>query len=516
MTPAHETGESTHRGTDGLLATFLGAPDEPNARGEMDLAAWRFVLPRRFDTIEWRWEGPGHAADAETMAAYATVLRPGVDDGADDAVDGRDDRLVVGPGAADDLRVGIDFGPATAGRRLEFRYVGDELQGIAPLDDERARAVLRGYVGADGPVPRSLKQRLQRKPRRTRRTEVGSLRGVPAGPPAWLVVAAAEAGIDIAGHGWALWCRGAFGSQKLIMFLLGPDETRPSAVVKIVREPRFNDRLANESKMLRFMEGFDTTARGGAPALLFHTTVWGSAASAQSAVHGTDLRVELPRRPGLLADVTSWMIELARASRTEIDPGELRDCLELLVDRYVAAYEVPPTTEAFLRRQAALLDETGVDAVAQHGDAGPWNALLTEAGGVAFLDWEAGETRGLPLWDLLYFHRSASLLLSPRRPWQDRRRRLRRDLIEGSPVGDRFAEHVRSYVEATGIDRRAVEPLYHLCWVQRAVKEARRLPPARRSRGVFHRFVLDGVEGRDRPGLRRITLRDETRGEDPT
>jgi hypothetical protein len=321
------------------------------------------------------------------------------------------------------------------------------------------------------------------------------------------VRAAAESGSDISDHEWALWCRGDFGSQKLVMFLVAPGDIDPSIVVKIVRDPRFNDRLVNESNMLRATARLGPEARGGAPSLLFHTTIWGSAASAQTAVIGADLRPELLRRPELVGRVTTWLTEMATATRTAVAADELRQCLGKLLEQYDAAYVVPAATTAFLARQVDLLADTELHAVVQHGDPGPWNAVVTAQDAIAFLDWEAGEERGLPLWDLLYFLRSASLHVSRSRPWQSRRSLVRRDLIAGSTSGDLVAEQVRAYVEAIGLDRRAVEPLYHLCWVQRAVKEARRLAPERRSRGTFHRLVLDGVEGRDQPGLRRITLR---------
>lgn len=503
----------------GLLGTFLGSADEPNTRGDVDRAAWRFVLPHDFDRVEWRWSGPGHERDLETIAKHATVVPSSAPPLL--AVNGqppnpRPARLLVGaaPDVADpsdSVSIQLRSGrrPVNGERRLELRYVGDELQGVAPLDDLSARAILSGHVGEDGQLPRSLKQRIKGVPRRTRRTEIGSLHGVPEGPPAWLVTAAAEAGLDVSGHGWGLWCRGDFGSQKLVMFLIAPGASTPSIAVKIVRDPRFNDRLEHESDMLRLIEGLDARVRGGAPTLLFETKLWGSAASAQSMVRGSDLRRNLARRPELLTAVTTWMSDLAIATRAEIDRSELRGGLDELLGRYVAAYDVPQSAVSFLRGQAELLTETELFAVLQHGDAGPWNALLTDDGTVAFLDWEAGEPRGLPLWDLIYFHRSASLLMSRSRPWENRRVRLRRDLIAGSPIGDRVASEVGAYVDAIGLDRRAVEPLYHLCWVQRAIKEARRIPAERRPHGMFHRFLLDGIDGRDLPGLRRITLRTE-------
>ena len=499
----------------GLLEVFLGSSDQPNERGELDGAAWRFVLPCEVDTVEWRATDDASGRDLLALQRHATVIRSSGDP--DRAGNNRPAaELVVGVGRASDstarAHVGIDLEGADSGHPLELRYVNDELRGVVPVADPVARSVLAGHIGADGPVPRSWKKRVKREPVRVRRTVIGSLRGVPAGPPEWLVVAAAEAGIDISGFGWALWCRGEFGSQKLVMFLIAPGDTHPSIVVKITRDPRFNDRLVNESNMLRKLEQLVPRAKGGAPALLFHTTTWGSAASAQSAVAGSDLRGHLRRRPELIGRVTTWMIDMAEATRTPIRDGELRQCLDELLDRYCGLYAVPSKTERFLRQQVDLLGGCQLDAVMQHGDAGPWNAILTPDDGIAFLDWEAGESRGLPLWDLLYFLRSASLILSPRRPWQSRRTRTRRDLVDGSAIGVLVAEHVRSYVDATRLDPRAVEPLWHLCWAHRAVKEARRLPPDRRSRGMFHRFVIDGVEGRDQPGLRRIRMSSDAGG----
>lgn len=493
----------------GLLETFFETSDASNRRGELDGAAWRFVLPGAVDTVEWRAADESDARDIQALERHATVLRSRGETASGPGA--RSVGLVVGPAAGDDAAsaIGIDLRDGDADNRLELRYVDDELRGIAPESDPVAKAVLAGHVGADGPIPRGWKQRVKREPRRTRRTTFGSLRGVRPGPPAWLVERAAEAGLDVSDFGWALWCRGEFGSQKLIMFLIAPCDAEPSVAVKITRDPRYNDRLENESDMLTKLAQLSPEAGGGAPTLHFHTTAWGSAVSAQSAVLGSDLRAHLAHRPELVGRVATWMSEMALATRTPIVGDELHRCLGDLIDWYVKVYPVPGETESFLRVQAERLAGLELHAVMQHGDPGPWNAIVTPDDAVAFLDWEAGEARGLPLWDLFYFLRSASLLLSPRPPWQSRSIRTRRDMIVGSEIGDLVAAHVRSYVDAIGLDPEAVEPLFHLCWVQRAIKEARRLPDDQRSRGTFHRFVVDGVEGRDQPGLRRITMRYE-------
>lgn len=491
-----------------LLGTFFETAGTSNPRGDLDGAAWRFVLPGPADTVEWQTTEPPEDRDVRAIARSAGVVRTTTGKESD-RPDRRSATVVVGPfrdADVDDSRVGIDLVGGSGPYRLELRYEGDQLRGVVPRSDSIAREVLTRHVGADGPVPRSWKQRIRREPEQHRRTAIGSLRGVDPGPPAWLTKAALDAGIDVSDFGWALWCRGDYGSQKLILFLMPPSELEPSIVVKITRDPRFNDRLVNESDMLTRIARLPIAARGGAPTLEFRTTAWGSAVSAQSAVLGSDLRRHLPDRPQLVDRVTAWMSELAVTTQTPMVGDELHASLDALVDRYVQSYPVPSTAQAVLRAEVDRLAGIGVPAVLQHGDPGPWNAMLTADDTVAFLDWEAGEARGLPLWDLFYFLRSTSLLLSQRRPWQSRRSRTRRDLIAGSAVGDLVARHVRSYVEHTGLDHRAVEPLFYLCWVHRALKQARRVPVDRRDRGTFHRFVLDAVDGRHQAGLRRFTL----------
>lgn len=500
----------------GVLATFMAGSDESNMRDELDGAAWRFALPGDAAEVTWALPStPAYERDRQALARIASVVR---DPRRIDAVSGRVELVVAsGRSAAPAGPVGIDLSDDRSGTPIELRWVDDELRGLVPADDVAARAVLGRHVGEHGPLPRTveqrIKQRIRRHPAKVVRTTRGSLRGVQPGPPAWAVEAAAAHGIEISDFGWALWCRGDFGSQKLVMFLLPPGGDEPAIVVKITRDARFNDRLANESVVLRALERMGPGVRAGAPAHRFDASVWGSAATAQDAVIGADLVGLLPHRPDLVDRVTTWMIELANAERAPIDADELGRCLDGLVDRYCSSYVVPSDVERFLRAQAGLVVARGVDAVVQHGDPGPWNAVVTPDDRVVFLDWEAGELRGMPLWDLLYFLRSAALRMSSRPPWRSRRAQSRRDLVVGSDLGREVAGHVHRYVAATGLDPTLVEPLFHLCWVQRAVKQARRLEPGRRSTGTFHRLVLDGFEGRDRPGLRLLTMRAEGAGD---
>ena len=493
-----------------LLDTFMSTADDPNPRGELDGAAWRFVLPGEVSSVCWRVAD--RERDLRALERHATVVRS-LEVSASDPMRRFDlvvDDTAAAGGAPAPLALTLDGSPVDRPhQRLLLRYVDEELRGVAPAADPIACAVLDRHIGPDGPVRQSLKRRLRGRRAGVRRSVTGAISHVVQGPPAWVVAGAAQVGIDLSDYGWALWCRGDYGSQKLVLFLIADGCTEPSMIVKITRDPRFNERLVNESNVLREIAGLEPDVRGGAPTLLFDTTAWGSVASAQSAISGTDLRGRLRERPELVERVTTWLIGMAEASRSPASSEEVRVCLDEMVDRYGRLYDVPRDVETFLREQVVALASADVFAVLQHGDPGPWNALLTPDDTVAFLDWEAGEQRGLPLWDLLYFLRSTSLIVSTRRPWQSRRARTKRDLVDGSPFGDVIAEQIRTYVDAVGLDRGAVAPLFHLCWVHRAVKQAGRLAPNQRSSGTFHRLVLDGIEGRNQPGLRRLTLQPE-------
>ncbi len=493
-----------------LFATFLAFSDEPNEPGDLAGAAWRFVLPSDVDTVLWFRPGP---EDVDDLRALDRVCELTVAD-IGTPTDGPPVDLVVGRSIVGmptpPNSVSIDLEEEGFDLPFELLYENERLRGIVPRSDRSASALLDSYVGPVGVVRRTLSDRVKRRPVITRRRVVGSAQGLAAGPPEWLLETVRASGTDIGEYEWCLWCRGDYASQKLVLFLLKPGSSRPSLVAKITRDSRFNDRLENESSMLGQLGQLGAVARGRAPELVAQAEVGGSHVSVQTAVAGTPLRPLLARRPELLAGVGAWMAELANATAQPVERDELKSVLDHMIARYLAVYDPPDAVRSALDSSASILCDTAVFSVVQHGDPGPWNALLTDDDRVAFLDWEAGERRGLPLFDLLYFLRSACLTIAPPSPWESRRQALRRHLVGGSDVGDEIARHIRQYVDATGLDDLAIEPLYHFCWVHRAIKEARRLPPERRSRGGFHGMLVDGVTGRDRPGMRALTGRAAT------
>jgi aminoglycoside phosphotransferase (APT) family kinase protein len=136
-----------------------------------------------------------------------------------------------------------------------------------------------------------------------------------------------------------------------------------------------------------------------------------------------------------------------------------------------------------------------------HGDPGTWNLLLTPDSRLGILDWEAAEPDGLPLWDLFHLLRSYATLASS--SWLPHRslRLARRQLVDGSTLTATFAASVAAYRDALGLPAEIVEPLYHLGWVHRAVKEASRLAPDRLPSGHYVRLLRSGMSGHVTAGL---------------
>jgi hypothetical protein len=142
--------------------------------------------------------------------------------------------------------------------------------------------------------------------------------------------------------------------------------------------------------------------------------------------------------------------------------------------------------------------------VNQHGDPGTWNLLVDPAGQTMFLDWEAAETDGMPLWDLLYLFRSYAVTVSRRAGVRDRLDGAARHMLDGSPLADRLVRAVGAYRVAVGLPVEAIEPLLYGCWVHRAIKESTRLQAGRLQDGQFVRLIRLMLERPRAPTLARL------------
>ena len=103
-----------------------------------------------------------------------------------------------------------------------------------------------------------------------------------------------------------------------------------------------------------------------------------------------------------------WLLDLGERSASPSGAGgDVAAALEDLRDRFAGIYDLAPAEGKALDGLLARIADAGsIPLVFQHGDPGTWNVLVTGDGRPVFLDWEAFERRGMPLWDALYFARS--------------------------------------------------------------------------------------------------------------
>ena len=522
-----------------------------NTQGGASGAAWSYVLPdRELGTIVYvgrptaatlvvlRQIGRDviivpldQAIDPWPVAEASVGLVVAADAGSSpgptaDQIGAELDR-VLAPGGTALIGLG-SIGPERATPALPRGLSAADLLWLGARDGEIRAAVPYGdpvlidYVAARWDDDREIHSRLKRIVRRIRRgpqkgpeTRLGALRLPPGAggvgsPPRYIREIAAAAGRPIDDHRWALLDPGSYGTKKILLFLVGPDDAGPGLVVKLVRDPRFNPRLERAWRGLGALEarGPELSRLGPRPAFFGHHA--GLALMAESIVTGDSLKSRLGDAAGdpLIGTVVDRLVELgiATADATRARPAEIAAELGSMVDRYASIYDSTTSERDMLWDAVRRIGATNgpVPLVLQHGDAGTWNVIIDRASEPVLIDWEAAVPHGMPLWDLFYFVRSAAVGVARRNGTRDLLAGLDRTLIRGGPLADLLAGAADRFCAATGLERDLVEPLFHLCWMHRALKTSSTVRVDRLARAHYRRLVAVGMERRDAPGLQRI------------
>jgi hypothetical protein len=207
-----------------------------------------------------------------------------------------------------------------------------------------------------------------------------------------------------------------------------------------------------------------------------------------------------------------WLLDLATAtvSRATNDASGALSELWPRWERFRGTYRLAPEEQRHLESCVAALAEgaPGFPLVFQHGDPGPWNILVTPAGRPAFLDWEAGEAQGMPLWDLFHFLRSYGLLVSRKAGTRDPLKSFEQQFLEQSGVHRLLVDATGRLRSRIGLAAELVGPLFYTCWMHRALKEAATLPPDRLDRGRYIGILRLAIARRDAPGLLELSSGD--------
>ena len=423
--------------------------------------------------------------------------------------------LVAGPGGGSDGRAG----GLGEGAVFWLAPAIGEVRAAAPLHDPQAIEFLERRL-----QPRLLRRQFLRRPGRVlvRHPAVtrivhrrGALLGRPGerlrpALPRYLRDAAAAAGFQVDESRWALAAPGEYPSQKVLVFLFGAEGDAPESVVKITRDASLNPRLENEWRALTLLSERGIGTDGTVPRPQFFGLHAGVAVLGESAIKGE----RFSKRTQATADcpyaraTVEWLLDLGTrtAAEARTDARGALSKLEPLFERFSQIYRLDTAEKDFLRaRIAALADGgNGLPLVFQHGDPGPWNVLITPDGRPGFLDWEAAEPLGMPLWDLFHFLRSYGVIVSRAAGTRDPLHSFAEQYLAQSALGLLLVESTRRFCALSGLAPGLVEPLFYVCWIHRAVKEAATRPPHRLEQGRYINVLRRTMAQRDAPGLRHL------------
>ena len=199
-----------------------------------------------------------------------------------------------------------------------------------------------------------------------------------------------------------------------------------------------------------------------------------------------------------------WLIELSARTVAPQSPIDMATSFQQLVDRFAEIYKPSREHQDYLNDLVARLRENPPPAVFQHGDPGTWNLLITTEDKVAFLDWENATEHGIPIWDLLYFFRSYCVAAGQKSGNHGVLPAVEHYMFDHSPLSDFIVDAFRRYCQRVGLDAGLVEPLFFMCWVFWAVKQAALVEAVGLQTAHYVQLVKLCIDRRDAPTLARI------------
>jgi len=338
----------------------------------------------------------------------------------------------------------------------------------------------------------------------------GPTAGLDERPPQYLRTLAQHSDIDLDQHRWGLSARSRFNSRKVLFFLFAQSSDEPEYIVKLTRDAAYNARLENECHALRLLQARGLSAHGALPEVVFFGHHSDLAIVGETAINGTQFRA----RTKATADcpyarsAIDWLIDLGAttADPTAATPLHVAERLEVLFNRFTQHYQLAPSDRDFLTEQIALIAGSPaiLPLVFQHGDSGVWNVMVRDDGVSVFLDWEAAEPQGMPLWDLFYFIRSFAMSVARTAGKQDSLSVFRQQFITDAPLSPLLIEATARYCARSGVPTQLVAPLFYTCWMHRALKEVTRLSAARLEHGHYVNLLRLCIEQRNAPVFREL------------
>ncbi len=344
-------------------------------------------------------------------------------------------------------------------------------------------------------------------PRRSILLKRSGRNGYPGKLPEYIADMADRAGIDVSHYRFGLSCHGKYNSNKVIFFLFDQERKTPKVVIKMTRSPDLNHRLENEYRVLLQLneEGYIDQATFPQPLFFgYHNKL---SLLGLKAVEGAPFRARTAATPGcpIAGNAIDRIVQLgtSSANRHVASADKVARALAELLDRFDEIYGLGKRERGFLTEQLHTIGCSRRDfpLVFQHGDPGTWNIMVSEESKAIFIDWEAGEPKGMPLWDLFYFFRTYASWVSRMQGSRDALEIFSQHFLSSSELSAMLMEVTNQYCTKIGLDKRLVKPLFYTCWIQRALKEATRLTKASLQNGHYANLLRLNIENRNAPPL---------------
>ena len=295
------------------------------------------------------------------------------------------------------------------------------------------------------------------------------------GPPYIVAAALQQLGVQTPVD-WLLICGQSDDLGRAAFVVFPRSAPWPRWIVKFVRVPGYPDPIARDEQALAAVAAAGGVTAAHAPRFLGRLEVSGLAASIETAAAGRRLSAVLSAVGSRAAKtravdaVAEWIVRVGVETRHDGAAGEL----ERLRNEVLPSWPDAPGD--------LLRELSGLPAVFQHNDLGPWNIISDGGSEFTAVDWESANPSGLPLWDLWYFLAAALPLLDGGDPADGGAfARLFRGKAAASPELFRWT---RTAVEALEIPAEAVGKLAALCWLHHGLSHhARNAAVDRLARG---------------------------------
>ncbi|NUQ65495.1 MAG: aminoglycoside phosphotransferase family protein, partial [Pirellulales bacterium] len=257
-------------------------------------------------------------------------------------------------------------------------------------------------------------------------------------------------------------------SSHVVFLLLAEGRRDPIWVAKL---PRLAGRSVSLEKTVANLRAVHAGKPGGfdsIPRVIAYEEYHGRPILLLTALAGTALDPALVRRDPTRCceSVLAWLGDMDRPRTPRADDLWFERLVHRPLDLFGKTFPLSDEEAACLARTekiVAILRESSLPLVFEHGDLSSPNVMRLHGGGIGVVDWELAEPQGLPAGDLFFFLTYVAFA----------RHNARRTpgyltAFQEAFFGPRAwaLPHIRTYAARLAVPGESLTPLFVLCWAR--------------------------------------------------